>query len=269
MKTVRQGKINYLQPGWAAGSPVSAGFTTRNGGVSRAPYNSLNLGFNTDDPRHNVEANRSALSRSFGLPPHLMLTVQQVHGSDLLVIDQPNPDLSHFQQITCDGIITNQPGILIGVLVADCYPVLLYDPHHHVAATVHVGWRGAAAGILDKAVRSLSKLFDTSPDNLLVAIGPGIGAHKYEVDRQVRDAFRENGQPWQEIASDHGLGKWRLDLREACRLQLLRAGVADAHIDAATECTCCHRELFFSHRRDQGKTGRQLGFMLLSAQERR
>ncbi len=265
MKIARQGKINYLQPSWVADSPVCAGFTSRNGGVSRAPYNSLNLGFNTEDARHNVEANRSALSRSFDLPPHLLLTVQQVHGTDLLVIDQPNPDLSHFQQLSCDGIITNQPGILVGVLVADCFPVLLYDPHQHVAATIHVGWRGAAAGILSKAVRSLSNLFGSAPENLLAGIGPGIGAHKYEVDRPVRDAFRADGHPWDELASPQGVGKWRLDLRKACFLQLLQAGLQEAHIEAADECTCCHRELFFSHRRDQGKTGRQMGFMLLSS----
>ncbi|HDR47160.1 MAG TPA: peptidoglycan editing factor PgeF [Geoalkalibacter subterraneus] len=265
MKMARQGKINYLQPLWARDSAVCAGFTSRNGGVSRAPYNSLNLGFNTEDPRHNVEANRSSLSRSFDLPPHLLLTVQQVHGTDLLVIDQPNPDLSHFQQLSCDGIITNQPGILVGVLVADCFPVLIYDPRQHVAATIHVGWRGAAAGILGKAVRSLAQLFDSTPDTLMAGVGPGIGAHKYEVDRPVRDAFQADGQPWDELASPQGVGKWRLDLRKACVLQLLKAGLREEHIEAADECTCCHRELFFSHRRDQGKTGRQMGFMLLSS----
>lgn len=263
MKLARQGKLSYLQPAWTFDAKVVAGFTTRNGGVSRAPFNSLNLGFNTEDPLHNVEANRSTLARSFEVPPHLLLTVRQVHGTDLLVLDEPNPDLSHFLHVECDGILTNQPGILLGVLVADCYPVLLFDPFAKAVATIHVGWRGAAAGILTKAVRSLVALFGCRPEQLRAAIGPGIGAHKYEVDRPVREAFRSGNHDWDAIAVEKSLGKWRLDLRQSCRLELERAGLLAAHIEAASECTCCHRELLFSHRRDHGHTGRQMGFVML------
>lgn len=264
MKSARQGKLTYLQPNWAQESGVVAGFTTRNGGVSRAPFNSLNLGFNTEDSRHNVEANRSTLARSFDVPPHLLLTARQVHGTDLLVLDEPNPDLSHFLQVECDGILTNQPGILIGVLVADCFPVLLHDPYAKAVAVVHVGWRGAAQRIVSKAVESLSRLFGSRPENLCAAIGPGIGAHKYEVDRPVRDAFRNGGHDWPAIATEVALGKWHLDLRESCRLELNQAGIVDARLEMVEECTCCHREMFFSHRRDHGQTGRQMGFVMLA-----
>jgi YfiH family protein len=261
MKLARQGKISYLQPAWVAANPVRAGFTTRNGGVSRPPYNSLNLGYNTEDARHNVEGNRSTLARTFDLPPHLLLTVRQVHGDDILVIDQPNPDVSHFLTVECDAIVTNQPGVLVGVLVADCFPVLLYDPRQQVAAAVHAGWRGAAAGILGRTIAAMQRLFDCRPDELLAAVGPGIGAHRYEVDRPVREAFRAGTGHWTEIAREVALGKWQLDLRKSCQLQLLDAGLQVACIDLAEECTCCHRELFFSHRRDNGETGRQIGFI--------
>ncbi len=263
MKLARQGKIHYLQPSWAADAPIHAGFTSRNGGVSRPPYNSLNLGFNTDDPPHNVEGNRSTLTRAFDLQTHLLLTVRQVHGSDILLIDQPNPDLSHFLTVESDAIITDQPGIMIGILVADCFPVLLFDPNRKVAAVVHVGWRGAAAGILGKTVQAMQKNFDSRPDQLMAAVGPGIGAHKYEVDRPVRDAFRKGTGFWEQIATEVDLGKWHLDLRQSAVLQLEAAGLDPARIEAAEECTCCHRELFFSYRRDGGKTGRQMGFVML------
>ncbi len=263
MKLARQGKISYLQPQWAAAEGIDAGFTTRNGGVSRPPYNSLNLGFNTDDPRHNVDGNRSTLARAFDLPPHLLLTVQQVHGSDILVIDEPNPDLSHFLRVQCDAVTTNQAGIMIGVLTADCYPVLLHDPVKKAIAAVHVGWRGAAAGIIGKTVKSLATTFGARAQDLTAAIGPGIGAHKYEVDRPVRDAFRSGAGNWERIAREVELGKWRLDLRLSARLQLEEAGLDPARIEEAQEDTCCHRELFFSYRRDAGKTGRQIGFILL------
>jgi len=265
MKLSRRGKISYLEPSWTRQAGVEAGFTTRNGGVSRPPYNSLNLGFNTEDPRHNVEGNRSTLTRAFGVQPHLLLTVRQVHGTDLLIIDEPNPDLSHFLSIECDGVVTNQPGILIGILVADCYPVLLFDPRQRVAAAVHVGWRGAAAGILGKTLRALQETFDSRPEHIRAAVGPGIGAHHYEVDRPVRDAFRQGSGHWDQIAKEVALGKWHLDLQKSCLLQLEAAGLEPAHLEATEEDTCCHRELFFSHRRDKGQTGRQMGFLMISA----
>jgi purine-nucleoside/S-methyl-5'-thioadenosine phosphorylase / adenosine deaminase len=263
MKLSRQDKISYLQPDWGRDLKVSAGFTTRNGGVSRAPYNSLNLGFNTDDQQYNVEGNRSNLSRAFGISPYQLLTVKQVHGTDLLIIDEANPDLSHFLDIECDAIITNQPGIMIGILVADCYPVILFDPVQGVAAAVHVGWRGAAGGILGRTLKALQVNFNSMIHNIQAAVGPGIGGHFYEVDRPVREAFRKGAGQWDLCSREVGLGKWQLDLKQACLLQLVEAGLTEMQIDAADECTCCHKELFYSYRRDSGKTGRQLGFIML------
>lgn len=263
MKIARQGKISYLQPEWATAGKIQAGFTTRNGGVSRVPYNSLNLGLNTEDHRAHVEGNRSTICRAFDLAPQMLLTVQQCHSTNILVINEENYDLSHFQNVECDAIVTNQPGIMVGILVADCYPVLLFDPLQKVVAAIHVGWRGAANGILPKTISCLVKDFGINPADLKAAIGPGIGAHRYEVDRPVRDAFRNGTAHWNEIAKETELGKWQLDLRRSCELQLLAAGIVPAHIDVVEEDTCCHRELFFSYRRDKGQTGRQMGFVLI------
>lgn len=265
MKTVRQGKVGYLQPAWAEDGSIVAGFTTRNGGTSRPPYNSLNLGFHTGDQQAAVEANRAALTRAFDLPPHLLLTVQQVHGSEILVIDQPNPDFNHYQRVECDAVITNQTGVMIGILVADCYPVVLYDPAGAAAGVVHVGWRGAAAGLIGRTVRAMTEMFGSRPERLCAAIGPGVGGHGYEVDRPVREAFRAGAGGWEQIARETSLGHWLLDLRLSCQLQLEAAGLPPARIDAVAECTCCHRETFYSYRRDNGRTGRQMGFVLLPA----
>ncbi|NIQ93688.1 MAG: peptidoglycan editing factor PgeF [Desulfuromonadales bacterium] len=262
MKLVRKGKISYKQPSWAERFGLAAGFTTRNGGVSRPPYNSLNLAFNTDDPSSNVEGNRSTLARAFNLPVHMLLTVKQVHGTGVLVLDEPNPDLTHFLSVECDAVVTDQPGLMIGILVADCYPVLLFDPGKKVFAAVHVGWRGAAEGILGKTARIMEENFDVRIEELYAAVGPGIGAHKYEVDRPVREAFRRGSDHWQRIAEERSLGKWLLDLRLSCQLQLRDAGLDPARIEAVEECSCCHKELFFSYRRDGGTTGRQMGFVV-------
>jgi len=262
MKLERKGKLTYLQPKNLA-QGIVAGFSTRNGGVSRPPFNSLNLGLNTDDQIAQVEGNRSSFARTFDLSPGQLLTVKQVHGDDLLLIDEHNADLSHFLSLEVDAILTNQPGIMIGVLIADCFPVLLWDTDKKVIATVHVGWQGAAKGILGKVVTAMIKNFSVSANQVRAAIGPGIGAHKYEIDRPVRDAFRQGSGFWNEISAETRLGHWQLDIAKSCRLQLREAGLEEKNIETAKECTCCHPELFFSFRRDQGQTGRQIGFLML------
>ncbi len=263
MKTVKQGKIHYLQPTWADQSNLVTGFTTRNGGSSRPPFNSLNLGLGSGDQVSQVEANRAALARAFDLEPHLLMTVNQVHGSEILVIDQANPDVSHFQRVDSDAIITNQRNILIGVLVADCFPVILYDHKKHIAGVVHLGWRGMAAGLLGRTVKAMSEIFDCQPADICAAIGPGIAAHSYEVDRPVRDVFRRGTDQWARITTEISLGHWQLDLQKSALLQLDEAGVDRYAVDLVEECTCCHKETFFSYRRDEGRTGRQMGFALL------
>lgn len=263
MKLVRQGKISYLQPERRPAG-LTAGFTTRNGGVSRHPYNSLNLGFGTDDQLVNVEGNRATFSRAFDLSPHQLLTVKQVHGDDLLLIDEPNPDLSHFLTIKVDAIVTNQPGIMLGVLTADCFPLLIWHKNNKIAAVIHAGWRGAANGLITKVIETIHRHFDYPAAELIAAIGPGIGAHNYEVDRPVRDAFKQGSGYWDEISEETRLGHWQLNIPLSCQLQLEKAGLKPQNIEIAKECTCCHPELFFSHRRDNGTSGRQLGFMQLS-----
>ena len=263
MKTVKAGKINYLKPDWAAQAKLACGFTTRNGGSSRPPYNSLNLGLNTSDHFSHVEANRAAVARAFDVEPHLFLTVKQVHGSEILIIDQPNPEVSHFQRVESDAVITNQKNILIGILVADCFPVILYDRKKELAGVVHVGWRGTASGLLGRSIKAMQEVFGSFIEDLDVAIGPGIAAHNYEVDRPVRDEFRNGTGNWEQIAKEVSLGHWQLDLKKSLLLQLEEAGVDRSAVDVVDECTCCHKETFFSHRRDQGKTGRQMGFVLL------
>lgn len=263
MKLARNGKISFLRPvGLKEG--IVGGFSTRNGGVSRAPFNSLNLGMNTQDYLANVDGNRSAFVRSFDLQPNQLLTVKQVHGKDLLIVDEPNPDLSHFLSLEVDAILTNQPDVMIGVLVADCFPVLLWDSTKKVIAAVHVGWRGAADGILTKAIEAMRDHFGCDLAEIFAAVGPGIGAHKYEVDRPVRDAFRKGTGFWEQIATEVKLGHWQLDIAKSCLLQLEQAGMNEQNIEQADECTCCHPELFFSYRRDAGNTGRQIGFIKIA-----
>ncbi|HBG08093.1 MAG: laccase [Geobacteraceae bacterium GWC2_58_44] len=263
MEMQKAGKIQYLKPA-LGGRTAMAGFTTRHEGVSRPPYNSLNLGSNTLDSPHSVEGNRSLLARSIGTTLDRFLTVTQVHGTDLLVIDTPNPEFSHFLKLECDGIVTNQPGIMIAVCVADCVPILLHDPSKGVVAALHAGWQGTVGNIAGKGIEAMATMFGCNRKDIRAAVGPSISACCYEVDAPVRDAFKKSGAAWDLFTQEKGEGKWMLDLAAANRQLLSDAGLAPGQIESQELCVCCNQELFFSYRRDGGDTGRQVGFIMLA-----
>jgi YfiH family protein len=263
MEQKNNGKIYYFEPAALAATGVAGGFTTRHEGVSRPPYNSLNLGSGTQDLSQYVQGNRSMLARAFGTTLERMVTVTQVHGADLLVIDQPNDDFGHFTRLECDGIVTNQPNVMIGVCVADCVPVLLYDPRQQVVAALHAGWKGTAANIVAKGVAAMAEVFDSRPADIHAAIGPAIGPCCYEVDTPVKNGFATQQAAWDLFAQPKENGKWQLDLTAINRHQLLAAGLADKRIDVSNTCVCCTPDSFFSFRREKGETGRQMGFIML------
>lgn len=262
MEQKQTGKIFYHEPAFAS-AQIVAGFTTRHEGVSRAPYNSLNLGLGTQDASHTVQGNRSILARAFGITPERLVTVSQVHGTDLLVIDQPNDDFSHFARLECDALVTNQPGVMIGVCVADCVPVLLYDPVKGVIAALHAGWKGTAGAIALKGVEAMTSCFGSRLLDIHAAIGPAIGDCCYEVDQPVRDGFKEQDAVWGLYSRETGKGKWQLDLAAVNRHHLMSAGLSEKKIDLSGQCVCCNAETFFSYRREKGETGRQMGFIML------
>ncbi len=264
MQMKRSKRIHYIDVTFSVPGRSVQGFTTRHEGVSRAPYNSLNLGMGTDDQNFNVEGNRSLLANAFGIGPDALVTVRQTHGSDILVIDEQNEDYSHFLGIESDAIITNQSNVMIGICVADCVPILLCDPKKGVVAAVHAGWQGTAAKLAAKTVAAMKSCFDCNPAELQAAIGPCIGPCCYEVDGPVRQAFLNSALPWDQFSRPSGEGKWQLDLPAANRDLLQGAGLPTASIQASDMCVCCHRELFFSYRRDKGETGRQMGFIMIT-----
>jgi YfiH family protein len=262
MQMNRIDRIQYVEVEFPGGAFSVQGFTTRHEGVSRPPYNSLNLGMNTLDQQANVEGNRSLLARAFGVNQESLVVPKQVHGSDIIVISEPNEDFSHFLTVEGDAIITNQPNVIIGVCVADCAPVLLCDPDKKVVAVVHAGWKGTAAGLVAKAVAAMQSEFGSNPAQLQAAIGPCIQKCCYEVDEPVRLAFRGTIS-WDACAELKSPGKWQLDLGVANTELLQEAGVPLESIQRSELCVCCRSEQFFSYRRDKEESGRQMGFIML------
>jgi polyphenol oxidase len=209
--------------------------------VSEGPYSSLNLGLLTDDERERVIENRSRLARASGLAPDRVVMGWQVHGADLHEWNGPAED-EELPRV--DGHITAQAGLGLLVLAADCYPVALSDGAR--VAMLHCGWRPLAGGLIEKAVAG----FDSPPG---AAVGPGIGGCCYEVGPEVAERF----------AAVEGAVEGRmLDLRRVIEHRLSAAGVREIeHLD---RCTSCDPELYFSHRRDKGLTGRQGGLCVLT-----
>ena len=158
-----------------------------------------------------------------------------------------------------DAVVTDRRDVLIGVQVADCVPVLLFDSARRVIAAVHAGWRGTAAGILKKTILFMSDRFACRPEDIAAAIGPGIGKCCYAVDHDVKEAVAKATGP-----GDYHLSKGEkffLDLPSANRHQALSSGIRLAHIWVSDECTCCNPDRFFSYRYAKGSTGRQAGFI--------
>ncbi|HEY6730360.1 MAG TPA: polyphenol oxidase family protein [Solirubrobacterales bacterium] len=224
-----------------------AAFSTRLGGVSEPPFDSLNLGLLTDDEGDAVAENRLRLAGALGLSSEQIVFARQVHGTDL--IKGANADRGSFRSPSdrkeprdvpeADGHVVRVTGLAPLVFVADCLPVALYGPGG--VAMVHAGWRGLAGGILGAGAAAV--------EAKAAAIGPGIGPCCYEVGDEVLAAFTELGS---------GVANGRmLDLSEVARRLLVRAGVEQ--VESAGLCTSCERELFFSHRRERGRTGRQAG----------
>lgn len=220
-------------------------FSTRLGGVSSGPYSELNLGILTDDDTALVRRNRDLLAAAIGRDQRSFAIGRQVHGSDIRIHDEPPSEV-----LEGDGQLTTSPAVTPLVLAADCVPLVLAKPG--AVAAIHCGWRGIAAGIVTKALDALG----IESGTVSAAIGPAIGACCYEVGDEVRAAFgeRQLGEAFE--------GN-RLDLRRAIRAELERSGVRD--VTDAGLCTSCNPGLFFSHRRDEGVTGRQAGLAWLTS----
>jgi polyphenol oxidase len=239
------------------------GFTTRDGGVSGAPYASLNLGMKWGDAPDNVIENRRRVGRAAGARP--VFAARQVHGAVVIPVragDTP-ADLARLE---ADGLCAADPGVVLAVYVADCIPALIADPRTGAFAAVHAGWRGTVAGVLPAAVRALEQHFGARPADLRVALGPAIGACCFEVGGEVAAAF-EHVIPEARASSvvlEAGpgrAGKARVDLKAANRILLERAGVPPAAVETGPECTSCGGERFYSFRRDGSQTGQHLGFI--------
>lgn len=226
--------------------------------------------FESPGIRHFFTTRRSGAGNPF--PPDIrdaFVLVKQVHGDHILIMDKPVADMPSFveeaSQKPCDAIITNQSRIGIGVVTADCLPVLLYDPIQSVIAAVHAGWRGTIQGILPKVVCQMVYMFKSQAENIVAAMGPAIGACCYAVGEMVIEPLRSVTPEWERYLTPSEDGKAKLDLTALNRRQIEDAGVPERNIFTVGLCTACNGDLFFSYRRDGIGTGRMISGIMMAA----
>ncbi|NLX76842.1 MAG: peptidoglycan editing factor PgeF [Clostridiaceae bacterium] len=236
---------------------AKAFFTTRHGGVSSFPYDSLNLSFQRDDSRENVMRNFELLSESIRIPMECMVLTCQVHGSDITLVGSEHCGMGLLRDRTfgeSDGLITSDRNVALVTFHADCAPVYLYDGSKKVIGLIHSGWRSTLRKISGKAVKIMKEQFNCNSRDINAIIGPCIRKCCFEVGYEV---YREFLKVFPECTGAFSAGgdKWKIDLTGIIKHTLAEEGVSRENIHDVNRCTVCEKELFFSHRGGRGKSG--------------
>ncbi|MEW9698085.1 peptidoglycan editing factor PgeF [Paenibacillus sp. SI8] len=254
---------------------VTAGFTSRHGGVSKAPYSSLNCGLHVNDIAEDVIRNRQLLAEALGQPFESFTYAEQVHSNEVIAVSRQERGMGRSTRNSAiqakDAFMTNEPGIFLCAQFADCVPLFFYDPVRQVVALAHAGWKGTVLNISMATISAMTHTFGSQPEHIRAAIGPSIGACCYEVDETVAGRVREvipnaeamSAKRWN-VLQEKGNGKFMLNLQELNRILMEQAGILSSHIEVTQLCTSCKSDVFFSHRKEGGMTGRMIAWIALS-----
>ena len=249
------GVVTYISP-LLQRLGVPHAFSTRLGGISRKPFDSMNLGnpngCEIQDLRDNIRRNYRLLQEAAGFADRELLYLHQVHGSHVVRVARERP---HDNNLKGDALVSDDPSRVLSVRIADCVPVLLSSDDGKLVAAVHAGWRGVIAGVVLAGLEEMNRSSDVPAERIVAAIGPSISIAAFEVGAEVIAEFEKCFGPAGPFRRRPD-GKGNVDLRESLFRQLRAAGVPENEIDTTDRCTFSHAEEFFSHRRDKGITGR-------------
>lgn len=221
--------------------------STRHGGVSRAPFASLNLGLSSGDERGQVLENRQRFFNSLGIDPAEVALGFQVHGDSILYAQQPGNYENY------DAFITDQTNVFVAVSVADCTPVLIYDAENEAVAAIHAGWKGTMLQLVTKTLQAMQARFGTQPAHCHAYVGTCISECSFEVDADVADHFESRFKQY-----DKARNKYFVDLKQANATQLLDAGIPATQVEISPFCTVTHNADYFSYRKEGKQSGRML-----------
>ncbi|WP_299086977.1 peptidoglycan editing factor PgeF [uncultured Metabacillus sp.] len=245
---------------------LTVGFTIKSGGVSSDAYSTLNLGLHVQDQPEKVVQNREILASKLSFPTKNWVFAEQIHSTHIekVSIQDRGRGLTAYKDglSGSDGLYTKDDGVMLSLCFADCVPLYFIAPEKHLIGLAHAGWKGTVNDIGGEMVRKWINEEDADPKNIKVAIGPAIGHCCYIVDDKVISAFnkiviKKYSVPYRSVSD----GQYTLDLKQLNKYLLLESGVKEENITISQQCTSCENDLFFSHRRDAGKTGRMLSFI--------
>ncbi len=264
----KNGLLYITFPKLAVEKDLIHGCSTRIGGVSEGIFSSMNLSFTRGDNSEHVRENYRRIGKAIGIDETKLVFSDQVHKTVIHVAtkeDMGKGIIKPRELKEIDGLVTNETGIPMVTFYADCVPLLFYDPVEHVAGMAHSGWKGTVAKIGEKMVQKMSSLYGTKPENIIAAIGPSICKSCYEISEDVALEFerafpKEQVEIFLESKENH---KYQLDLWKVNEYILTGAGIKRENLDITNLCTCCNKELLFSHRGNKGKRGNLGVFMCL------
>lgn len=243
-------------------------FTTREGGVSKGIFESMNLSFTRGDNREPVEENFRRIAKALGTDERNFVFTDQTHTTNVRKVGKADIGAGIWKErdySDVDGLITNEPGIVLSTFYADCVPLYFIDVRHHAIGLSHSGWRGTVGRMGKVTVEAMSREYGTAGEDLLCAIGPSICMQCYEVSEDVAVVFeQEFGNKSKEILVKKNDGKYLLDLWRANEIVLKEASVPSNRIITTNICTCCNANLLFSHRASKGKRGNLAAFLSIA-----
>ena len=242
-------------------------FTTRLGGVSKGMYSTLNFSFVRGDEYDSVMENYRRVAEAFGKTVDDFVCTDQTHTTTVLKVGKEEKGYGVTKEKTytdVDGLITNEPGVILSTFYADCVPLYFVDPVHKAIGLSHSGWRGTVGRMGQKTLEAMAEAFGTRPEDVYAAVGPSICQDCYEISEDVAEHFYQEFEGHgEEILINKGNGKYQLDLWKTNEIVLLEAGIKPEHLAVTNICTCCNSEVLFSHRASQGKRGNLAAFLML------
>lgn len=265
----KQGDLEYLTfPSLTETGMVEHLFSTRLGGTSKGMFRSMNLSYSRGDNEEAVNENYRRIGAILNRNIGEMVVSRQTHTTNVLRVGREDMGKGITKPAgwdNVDGLVTDEAGIVLVTLYADCVPLFFLDPARRAIGLSHSGWRGTVARMGQATVEKMSLEYGSRPEDILAAIGPSICGRCYEVGREVAEAFeKEFGETIEpQIVTRNTFGSWQLDLWEANKQVLLDAGILQEHISVTDICTCCNPDYLFSHRASGGKRGNLGAFLSL------
>jgi len=236
---------------------LTACFTTRHGGISKTPFDSLNLAFHVNDNPTDVHQNHLLLAKELGYEAEKLIYMRQIHSDSIVIVDEM---MDFNSPPECDALISNRPHVPLMVMSADCTPILMYDSTHNAIAAIHAGRAGALNEILPKTLEAMKAEYGTTSDTVMIFLGPSIQGCCYEVNETIARETVEKGYSDALRREDT---KVFLDVNTILLLQLHSLGVKKENIEVVNHCTSCQCDTYFSYRADAHHTGRIAGVIIL------